>query len=52
MLHMLVFTKVDELPLQPIYFITLVVVVQVMDLSLLIIHKSVIVMLHEGICLL
>ena len=50
MLLMLVFTNEDELPLQPIYSITLVVVVHVMDSSLLIIHKSVIVMLHEGTC--
>lgn len=52
MLLMLVFIKEGELPLQPIYSVTLVVVVHVMDSSLQIIHRSVIVMLHERNCLL
>lgn len=45
----LVFTKEDERPLQPIYSVTLVIVVDLMDFSFLIIHKNVIVMLQEGI---
>lgn len=46
---MLVFTKEGEPPLQPIYSVTLVREVHLMDLTFLIIHKNVIVMLHEEI---
>lgn len=52
MLLMTVFTKEDELPLYPVYSITLVVVAHMMDSSLLIIHKSVTVMLPDRISLL